>query len=135
MTHQLGPLGDKELRAYRTLPDRIISPPILILPYSLHTDASANMVGVAAFQSDERGQRRPIGFWSRSPLLPAEKNYSASERESLVVVWAVTSLRPYLHGSRFIVRTDHASVRRLLEIAEPSGRLTRWGTFFFGIRF
>ncbi len=73
-TIKLAPLADKELRAYRTLLDRIISPPILSLskpdlPYSLDT------VGVAAFQINESGRPRPIGFWSRS-LLPAEKNYS-----------------------------------------------------------
>ncbi len=60
-------LEDKELRAHRTLLDRIILPPILSLPkpdlqYSLDADARENMVGVAAFQIDESGRAAPSDF-------------------------------------------------------------------------
>ncbi len=77
---KLSPLGDVELTTYRAQLDRVKSPPIPLLPkpgrpYSLGTDARAKMVGVAAFQTDESGQRHPIGFCSRSLLL-AEKNFS-----------------------------------------------------------
>ncbi len=137
------PAGDVELTAYRALLNRVISPPIVRArksghPYWLEKGASANMAGVAAFQTDESGQRHPIGFWSRS-LLPAEKNYSASKRESLPVVWALTTSPTYLQSSRSIVYTDQASLRWLLEIAEPSRSIMLWrlrlSEFSFEVRF
>ena len=59
-------------------------------------------------------------------LKPAEKNYSTPEKECLAVVWALTTLRPYLQGVQFTAYSDQASLRWLMTIAEPSGRLMRW---------
>ena len=41
-------------------------------------------------------------------------------------MWAMRTLRPYLEGLRFKVRTDHATLRQILNITESTGRLTRW---------
>ena len=122
--------NEDQLTSFRKLIDAILSPEILALPkaglpYSLDTDASKYQVGCALFQEHPDGTRRPIGFWSRS-LNNAEKNYSASERECLAVVWALKILRPYLMYEKFTVYTDHAALRWLLTICEPSGRLMRW---------
>ena len=122
-------LNDEQLKAFRTFSDRICSPPVLALPvpnlpYSVDTDACAYGLGATLFQ-DHNGTRKPIGFWSRS-LTDAEKNYSASERECLAVVWALQTLRPYLLYEDFTVYTDHNSLNWLFNITEPSGRLTRW---------
>ena len=59
-------------------------------------------------------------------MIPAEKNYLPTERECQAVVWAITSLRPYIEGTSFTVRTDHDSLRWLMNLTESSGRLTRW---------
>ena len=109
---------------------RIIAPPVLALPreglpYEVDTDASEYQVGAALFQVHPSGERKPIGFWSRS-LLPAEKNYSTPEKECLAVVWALQTLRSYLQGEKFTVHSDQASLRWLLTIAETSERLMRW---------
>ena len=42
------------------------------------------------------------------------------------MVWALTTLRPYLQCESFIAYSDQASLRWLLKIANPSGRLMRW---------
>ena len=123
-------LNEEQTESFRTLIDKVISPPILALPvpglqYSLDTDASAYGLGCTLFQTHSDGERKPIGFWSRS-LDKAEKNYSASERECLGVVWSLKTLRPYLIYEEFIVHTDHNALRWLLTIQEPSGRLMRW---------
>ena len=123
-------LDEEQLKAFRALIDCVIHPPVLALPisglkYSVDTDASAYGIGCALFQTHEDGERKPIGYWSRT-LNDAERNYSASERECLAVVWALKTLRPYLLYEEFIVHTDHAALRWLLTIQEPSGRLVRW---------
>ncbi len=94
-------------------------------PYSHDTDASAHQVGCALFQEQEDRYRSPIRFWSRT-LSPAERNYSASERECLPLVYGITTCRPYLFGEHFTVDTDHAALRLLMSISDPSGRLMRW---------
>ena len=127
---KLEKFGDAEITAFKTLINAICSPPILALPrpgldYSIDTDASNRQVGAALFQTHEGGIRRPIGFWSRT-LRPAELNYGVPEKECLAVVWALTTLRPYLQGEIFTVHTDQSSLRWLMEITEPAGRLMRW---------
>lgn len=51
----------------------------------------------------------------------------------------VQILRPYLHGVLLAIHSDHAALRFLMEIDEPSGRLMRWslriGDFEFRIEY
>ena len=91
----------------------------------LDIDARDYQLGCALLQEQDDGKLRPVGYWSRT-LTQAEKNYSASERECLGVLWSVLHLRPYLEGTRFTVRTDHGAVKRLLQNTNPEGRLARW---------
>jgi RNase H-like domain found in reverse transcriptase len=44
----------------------------------------------------------------------------------LAIVWAILQLRPYLEGQKFIIRTDHHSLRWVLNLADAQGRLARW---------
>ena len=123
-------LTPEQVVSFKHFIDTICSSPVLALPkpdlpYSVDTDASAYGLGCALFQTHSDGSRKPIGFWSRS-LNPAEKNYSASERECLAVVWALQTLRPYLIYEHTTVHTDHRALHWLMNISEPSGRLTRW---------
>ena len=127
---QIAKWGEKEERSFRTLLNAVCSPPVLVLPkkdfpYTVDTDASDYQVGCALFQTQPDGKRQPIGFWSRT-LRGPERNYSASERECLAVVFALQTLRPYLACEKFTVYTDHAALHWLLNIREPSGRLMRW---------
>ncbi|CDF36419.1 unnamed protein product [Chondrus crispus] len=117
-------------KAFHKLNDAILAPPVLALPkkgllYSVDTDASDYQIGAALFQTHPDAQRKLIGFFSRT-LAAAEINYSVSENECLAVIWAVQTLRPYLYGEHFIVHTDHASWRWLMNVTDPSGRLIRW---------
>ena len=126
---QLEPFNKLEVEAFEGLKSAISNPPILALPkpglpYSVDTDASDVQIGAALFQEHDN-VRKPIGFWSRT-LHAAERNYSTSEKECLAVVWGITTLRPYLQMEQFTVHTDHSSLRWLMEINDPSGRLMRW---------
>jgi RNase H-like domain found in reverse transcriptase/Integrase zinc binding domain/Integrase core domain len=63
----------------------------------------------------------PTGYWSRT-LVGPELKYSATEREALAIVWAVQTLRHYLEGRRFHVRTDH----RALSWIRTDHRVLSW---------
>jgi len=41
-------------------------------------------------------------------------------------VWASLLLRPYVEGTRFTVRTDHAALKWMLHMDGAHGRLARW---------
>ena len=123
-------LTDEEYEAFEELKKRLISPPILALPrygkrYTLDTDACGYQVGCALLQEQPDGTRLPIGYWSRA-LSSAEKNYTTTEKECLAVVWSILTLRPYLYGNTFNLRTDHEALRWVLNLADSSGRLARW---------
>ena len=55
-----------------------------------------------------------------------EKNYRVTELECLVVVWAIKHFHHYLHRQKFTVITDHAALRYLKNMTNPSGKLGRW---------
>ncbi len=64
-------------------------------------------------------------YWS-STLTQAERNYSATERECLVVLWASLHLRPYLERTRVTVRTDHDTLKWPLPLSNAEERLAKW---------
>jgi hypothetical protein len=59
-------------------------------------------------------------------LTSAEKNYSTTEKECIAIVCAILHLRPYLEGQKFIIRTEHDSLRWILKFSDAQGRLARW---------
>jgi RNase H-like domain found in reverse transcriptase len=102
MPPQLGPNQQDGFVAFNTLRDRLFSPPILTLPRAkgqmwLDTDASDGQLGCCLLQLQPDGKPLPLGYWSRT-LNSAEKNYSATEKECLAIVWAIKHLRPYIEG-------------------------------------
>ena len=130
--HWDSPTND-ELEAFETLKRKFVTPPILGLPkanrpYMIDTDASAYQLGATLLQHQnetEPNEWTPIGYWSNT-LTDCERNYSKTERECFWVVWAVTTLRPYIEGLKFTIRTDHDALRWLMTLTDSSGRLMRW---------
>uniref|UniRef100_A0A5S6Q3W1 Reverse transcriptase n=1 Tax=Trichuris muris TaxID=70415 RepID=A0A5S6Q3W1_TRIMR len=96
----------------------------LCRPFVLDVDASSESLGAVLAQSYEDGEH-PAAYASRS-LSRAERNYCATRRELLAVVWAVEHFRPYLYGVKFTVRTDHNCLIWLKNFKEPQGQPARW---------
>jgi hypothetical protein len=124
---KLGELSEAQLLAFETLREKLLNPPALTLPkaegqFTLYIDASYDQIGCCLYQDQPDVVKHPLGFWSRG-LTSAEKNYSTTEKEYLDIVWAILHLRPYLEGKRFVVRTDHHSLRFVLNLADAQGRL------------
>jgi len=97
--------GEEESKAFEEIRARLLAAPIVALPrreghYKVDVDGSYEQLGCCLQQQQPDGEYHPIGYNSRA-LLPAEKNYFATEKEALGVVWAVTYLRSYHEGQRF----------------------------------
>lgn len=80
--------------------------------FILETDASS--VGIGAVLSQEQnGEERVLAYASRT-LSKSEQNYCVTRRELLAVVHFVKHFNHYLYGQTFTIRTDHASLKWLL---------------------
>ena len=98
--------------------------PDLTRPFVVQTDASDLGLGAVLLQEYD-GVLQPLAFASRS-LVPAEKNYSVTEKECLAIVFALRKFDVYLDGTKFVVQTDHSALSWLMRLREPAGRLARW---------
>ena len=126
--------------AFEELKEDLCRPPVLAfpdfsLPFILDTDASNGAISGIISQV-QGGQERVIAYASRT-LSPSERNYSVTRRELLAVVHFVKYFKPYLLGKRFLLRTDHGSLRWLYKSFEVEGQVARWieilSTFQFDI--
>jgi transposase InsO family protein len=60
------------------------------------------------------GFSRPIAFASRV-LSTSERNYPSNKAECLGALWACTHFRPYVHGTLFVLITDHEALLSMLD--------------------
>jgi RNase H-like domain found in reverse transcriptase/Reverse transcriptase (RNA-dependent DNA polymerase)/Integrase zinc binding domain/PHD-finger len=97
----------------------------LAQPTTLHTDWSKNGIGAILSQTGQDGNEYLVACVSRS-LNAHEKNYSSYEGELLAVVWSAKVLRPYLHGIRFSIVTDHQPLVWLATSQDLTGKHARW---------
>ena len=92
--------------------------------FILDTDASNFAVGAVLSQMQD-GVERVLAYYSRS-LDQAEKNYCVTRKELLAAVKAIRDFHPYLLGRPFILRTDYAALRWLINFCSPEGQRARW---------
>ena len=116
-------------QAFEHLKQILTEAPILAfsnyeLPFYLHVDASAESLG-ATLEQQQNEFSRVIAYGGHE-LSPQEGNYSVTEREALVVLDGIKRFRRYLYGRKFYVITDYHSLRWLMNIKEPTGRLAKW---------
>ena len=116
-------------RAFRTLKEKLIAKPIMILPdvnkpFVLRTDASDRGIGAVLMQ-DQGDGLHPVAYASKK-LLDAETRYATIEKECMAIVWGVKKFEPYLYGTKFIIETDHKPLLYLQKSKTENGRLMRW---------
>lgn len=116
--------------AFDKLKECLIKSPVLSNPdfnkiFFIQCDASDVGVGAVIFQEDEEGGEHPIEYFSKK-LTTAQRNYSVTERECLAVVLAVKRFRPYIDLMKFVIITDHSSLKWLMSQRDLNGRLARW---------
>ena len=99
--------------------------PVLALPdfyqsFFLECDASGVGIGAVLMQGGH-----PIVFESRK-LSESERLYSIYNKEMIAIMHALTKFRQYLVGSRFVVKTDHNSLKYFLDQKDLSERQRKW---------
>ncbi|GBL76412.1 Retrovirus-related Pol polyprotein from transposon 17.6 [Araneus ventricosus] len=87
-------------------------------------NASSYALGAVLTQG-EGPEGHVIEYASRL-LIPAERNYSTTEREAIAVVWALEKFRGYVENQEIIIASDHQPLKWVMSIKSPSGRLARW---------
>ncbi|XP_046548023.1 uncharacterized protein LOC124257985 [Haliotis rubra] len=92
--------------------------------FVLDTDASDVAIGAELLQI-QKGRERVISYGSFA-LTPEQRRYCTTHKELLAVVRFTRQYRHYLLGRHFRVRTDHNSLRWLMNFRAPEGQLARW---------
>ena len=105
---------DAAASAFAALKAAITTAPVLAMPdftklFTVECDASTVRFGAVLTQ-----EGHPVAFFSR-PVAPRHRALAAYERELIGLVQAVRHWRPYLWGRSFIVKTDHYSLKYLLD--------------------
>ncbi|GBN81789.1 Retrovirus-related Pol polyprotein from transposon 297, partial [Araneus ventricosus] len=116
-------------KSFNSLKQALTSSPILTYPrtdkdFILDTDASNEGIG-AVLSQNTGNEERVIAYFSKSLGKP-ERNYCVTRKELLAIVKSIEHFHHYLYGRKFLLRTDHASLRWLLNFKEPEGQIARW---------
>lgn len=107
----------------------VLALPDFDAPFDLTTDASDVGVGAELAQGG-----RPVGYYS-ARLNPAQRAYSATDRELLAVVEGIRHFRDFL-SLPFTVFSDHANLQALdTAIPDPHRRHARWSEFLADFSF
>ena len=65
-------------------------------------------------------------YYASKILSDAQLNYTTTEKELLVVVFALKKFRSYLLGFKVLIYSDHAALKYLLSKKDTKPRLIRW---------
>ena len=111
--------------AFQQLKTALTTPPTLCLPdfsqqFVIECDASGVGIGAVLTQHNQ-----PVAFFSEA-LKGSALALSTYEKEILAIVKAVRKWRPYLLEKPFTVRTDHKSLKYLLEQRITTPAQSRW---------
>lgn len=128
-------------KAFSDLKESLTQAPILAYPdfkqpFIVYCDASKGGLGaILAQKSPVDGKERVISYAART-LSKAESNYCITDLEGLGLIFAVKQFKHYLEYSRFVVVTDHISLKYILTKNDlTSGRRARWAIFLQGFDF
>jgi hypothetical protein len=101
----------------------VIQPPHWSLPFEIICDANDYVMGVVLRQKKDK--KPYVIYYASKTLNSAKMNYTTTEKELLVVVFACEKFRSYLVGSSVVVFSDHAALKYLLSKNDSKARLVR----------
>jgi hypothetical protein len=98
----------------------VLALPYFSQPFILECDASGEGIGAVLMQN-----MHPIAFESRK-LRGLELLYTIYDKEMLAIMHALAKFRQYLVGAKFVVITDHNSLKYFLEKKDLNERQQKW---------
>ncbi|GBM00613.1 Retrovirus-related Pol polyprotein from transposon 297 [Araneus ventricosus] len=115
-------------KSFNSRKQALITSPVLIYPrtdkeFILDTDASNE--GIGAVLSRRIGNEECVITYFSKNLGKPERNYCVTRKELLAIVKSIEHFHHYLYGRKFLLRTDHDSLRWLLNFREPEGQKAR----------
>jgi hypothetical protein len=121
--------SDECMEAFNTLKKLLTSTPIMMapdwsLPFKLMCDANDFALRVVLGQRINKVAHAI--YYAYRTLNDVQLNYSTTEKELLVVIFALEKFRSYRIGSKVIVFTDHAALRYFFAKKDVKPRLIRW---------
>ena len=115
--------------AFEKLKVALTTAPVLGFPresggiFICDADASKDALGSVLCQEQD-GQERVIAYYSKC-FNKAERRYCTTRRELLSVACSIKHFHSYLYGRHFKVRSDHGSLRWLMNFKICEGALAR----------
>jgi hypothetical protein len=94
-------------------------------PIYLITDASVTGIGAMLGQGRDWQHCRPAGFMSKK-FTDAQYNYATAEQELIALLEGLHTFEDKLIGRKFIVCTDHESLKYIFTQKNLSRRQSRW---------
>jgi hypothetical protein len=124
----------EETKSFEQLKEVMCKAPVLTTPdftktFIVECDASGNGIGVFLMQ-----EGRPLAFESR-PLKGKDLHKPIYDKEMMTILHALKKWHPYLIGRHFKVKTDHDSLKYLLEQRLSSEEQHKWVTKILGYDF
>ena len=106
--------GEPKTTSFKALKLHLSTTPVLSLPdftqtFVVETNAADEGIGAVLLQNG-----RPICYFSRR-LGPRMRAAATYQKELFAIVEAVFKWRHYLLGRRFVIRTDHRSIKELMQ--------------------
>lgn len=126
--------SDDATKAFDALKTALTTSPVLHLPdfdreILVECDASGSGFGDVLHQG-----QGPVAFFSHA-VAPRHAKLAAYERELIKLVQAVCHWRPYLWTWAFCIRTDHYSLKNLLDQRLSTIPQHTWVSKLFGYSF
>ena len=114
--------------AFDKLKTMLVSPPIMRspnwdLPFEIMCDASDNAIGAVLGQKEDK--KEFVIYYASKTLDFAQSNYTTTEKEFLVLVFALEKFRSYIIGSPITIFNDHAALKYFLSKQDTKPSLTR----------
>ena len=115
--------------AFQSLKEKLTNAPIMNTPnfnepFILELDACE--YGLGAILTQEYDHNKYVIAYASRTLCAAERNYGATEREALAIVWATKHFRPYLEGNKIYIRSDCKALQWMRTAKDVTGRIARW---------
>jgi transposase InsO family protein len=128
--------GQKEQEAFDALKvafttSKFLQHPDEDKPFIVECDASDYGIGGVLSQYNDKGDLKPVAFYSRQ-MNPAERNYEIYDKELLAVHECFKEWRHFLQGGKYqvTVLTDHKNLQYFMTTKQLTRRQARWALFF-----